>query len=325
MYQQGTGDSAPEAEVPCIAFVKANPFVRAREGNELFEAEQLNWLAELQMLEDVLGELGKQVDLLQVNGDSSSLSTVIHQRARVMHFIGHGGQEGLNIEDDLRGASLLPPHALRSMLHAGRTGTFMKLAFLGSCVSFEAGSAFVNAGVPHVVATKRNVPDATFRKFGKVFYTQLLGGASVQGTFTLAKLSAEQGSTMPGDLFVLLPEEDSHDEVLFPRLSPGKFGRVGARNIPRNLDTKPDQRMIGRGSLLEIVRRALVSGDCRFVRLWGCRGSGATSVRARDLLFFHVPNPLFVWRPCTWHSGSLCFFLSPPPVAVGALREPLLV
>ncbi|CAN0148441.1 unnamed protein product, partial [Ectocarpus fasciculatus] len=90
-----------------------------------------------------------------------------------------------------------------------------QLVFISSCASEPIGNAFVEAGVPHVVAVKHDaeVKDEAALDFSKLFYAALFenGGKTVKQAFESALNCVN--ATHPGALtnqegghFLLLPK-----------------------------------------------------------------------------------------------------------------------
>ena len=97
-----------------------------------------------------------------------------------------------------------------------------QLAFVSACHSIKAGQAFVDAGVPHVIATKAQVRDESVIEFELQFYQALFAGASIQAAFDLAvnylraeSSELEQECESDGDLFVLLGKGNHANDALF--------------------------------------------------------------------------------------------------------------
>ncbi|CAN0221959.1 unnamed protein product, partial [Ectocarpus fasciculatus] len=78
---------------------------------------------------------------------------------------------------------------LKNLFRAGGA-VKTQLAFISSCASEPIGNAFVEAGVPHVVAVKHNeeVGDEAAMDFSPVFYDALFEnvGRTVKQAFDIA-------------------------------------------------------------------------------------------------------------------------------------------
>ena len=91
-------------------------------------------------------------------------------------------------------------------------------------MSFEsAGAAFVEAGVPHVVAVKHDarVSDASSKIFARSFYLALLVGRTVRQAFDIGQAAVEASPNAhkwgqaSGAKFLLLPAAANHEVAVF--------------------------------------------------------------------------------------------------------------
>ena len=93
-----------------------------------------------------------------------------------------------------------------------------------ACHSERCAQAFVDTGVPHVVAVKvaEKVSDEGARRFAKHFYMALLQGRTVRQAFSIADEAVAAGPSAEVEKqFLLLPLDGDHDKVIFPDLEEG--------------------------------------------------------------------------------------------------------
>lgn len=154
---------------------------------------------------------------LRVSVDFASvqkLSSQLTLGCCVLHYSGHGSREGLSFEHEGE-CNIVTPAWLRQ-LFANKTPD---VVVCSACDSLDAGRAFVEAGVPHVICVERGqeVYDVTSSKFAQQLYLSLARGKSVRKAFQDAKdaIRAEAigggGGAAQADKFVLLPEADLLD------------------------------------------------------------------------------------------------------------------
>ena len=95
---------------------------------------------------------------------------------RVLHFTGHGMPGYVTFEDDNGAMFLLNATGLRELFEVGGGAEGVKFVFVSACHSQDVGQAFVEAGVPHVVAVRTSdaILDDASLIFSHQFYTALL-------------------------------------------------------------------------------------------------------------------------------------------------------
>lgn len=100
---------------------------------------------------------------------------------------------------------------------------------MSACHSEAAGQAFVDAGVPHVVAVKLHdkISDRASHTFTELFYSQLVNGHTVQEAFDLARQAVEVDPKIfdraEAKKFRLLPEDGDHNISIFDDISEGMY------------------------------------------------------------------------------------------------------
>lgn len=82
---------------------------------------------------------------------------------------------------------MIAPDVLREIIQSshGNQTTSLQLVFVSSCHSEAAGSAFADAGIPHVVAVHSSelILDVAAKVFARHFYLALFSGYSVKASF----------------------------------------------------------------------------------------------------------------------------------------------
>mmetsp|Transcript_26610 Transcript_26610/g.81780 ORF Transcript_26610/g.81780 Transcript_26610/m.81780 type:complete len:737 (+) Transcript_26610:79-2289(+) len=177
------------------------------------ESERLNLESALR---EGCAETGRAIELQIRYATLEALRSVVTLGARAIHFAGHGHPEFLCFEDGRGGAVAANNDLLRRLVSAGNTEG-VRLVVVNSCHSQAAGQAFVEAGVPHVVAVSSyagrsdgRVSDKAATAFCRAFYLGLIAGKTVRQSFDIGCAAASKGMT-----YVLLPENESHDERIF--------------------------------------------------------------------------------------------------------------
>ncbi|ETO35848.1 hypothetical protein RFI_01212, partial [Reticulomyxa filosa] len=109
-----------------------------------------------------------------------SLMMCIQRGAQIVHISGHGpNAQMLQVENGRGGMEIVTS----TMIKAALTDSLwqLKLVFVSTCFSEQVASAFVEAGVPHVVAVHSlvQIHDKVAIAFAQSFYEHLLGNKNV--------------------------------------------------------------------------------------------------------------------------------------------------
>ena len=203
----------------------------------------------------------------------------------------------LGLEDSEGALDQLSLQRLKALL-ASSVVRSTRLVFISACHSEPAAKAFVDAGVPHVVAVRSGVKvlDDAAALFARHFYFALVEGHSVRqsfdhGTAQLAAAAPSLGLPTPTEeasKFVLLPlwdsesgTEDPHDEPLYQWLPPGQ---VIERNPLPELEPPYVQKpFLGRAIALQNLVLKLGQRrqkEVRLMTLSGPEGVGKSSLAA---------------------------------------------
>ncbi|ETO03845.1 hypothetical protein RFI_33557, partial [Reticulomyxa filosa] len=105
-----------------------------------------------------------------------SLMMCIQRGAQILHISGHGpNAQMLQVENGKGGMEDVSSVMIKSALED--SSWKLKLVFVSTCFSEQVASAFVDAGVPHVVAVHSlvQIHDKMAISFAQSFYENLLG------------------------------------------------------------------------------------------------------------------------------------------------------
>jgi len=242
-------------------------------------------------------------------------------------------QSCLALEDEIGGAQMLPRWRLLTWLKQSRsTGQYpISGVFINSCDSDGIGSAFVEAGVPHVVCCKGKVFDSACKSFTSAFYRALAAGRTVFASFDYAReavaCAPQAGLRAEAAKFLLLPRQE--DMLSNPQLSVGSVSRhytctlhdllvgdvedhdVASGNVAVAMQLMaglggPDdacscmppqtQHFLGRtAEMLEMARHLArgIERGVRVVNVWGRPGLGKSALLAEFTRFIICPGRLF--------------------------------
>ena len=117
--------------------------------------DTLDFDKERQLICDSMREAKRALRLRFEHATTDRLRTLVTLGCCVgLHYSGHGDAAYLSMEDGRGAAHFVGVEKLRKLLQAGGD-TQLQFVFVSACFSEAAAQAFVEAGVPHVVAVRR--------------------------------------------------------------------------------------------------------------------------------------------------------------------------
>ena len=204
------------------------------------------------------------------------------QRARLAFEDGLGGTHALEVEKltDLVAAGAEPAED-------GAPGRPpLDFVFVSACHGAMGGEAFVAAGVPHVVAVRREaqLQDKAACAFADQFYFALFKGRTVQSAFDIARQAVSNDPAIlraehESDKFLLLPANADHGVALCRGLADGPLVDLSPRHDAiNNLPAFFPLQFVGRQTEWQQLVAAAVGQEKRLLSLIGPRGLGKTSL-----------------------------------------------
>ena len=154
--------------------------------------DTLDFDKERQLICDSMREAKRALRLRFEHATTDRLRTLVTLGCCVgLHYSGHGDAAYLSMEDGRGAAHFVGVEKLRKLLQAGGD-TQLQFVFVSACFSEAAAQAFVEAGVPHVVAVRRTtrVSDLAAHAFTRAFYLALAVGSSIQAAYDIGKQAA---------------------------------------------------------------------------------------------------------------------------------------
>jgi len=247
-------------------------------------------------------------------------SMVANQRHRVVHFMGHGGQ------DEQVGAFLclekengtLDPVTARQFVQRVRGSVF--LVTLNACVSATPGptpfsnlaAALVRQKVPYALGMRVSIHDDDARNFSRQFYSELASGVPVEEALFQARLTLASGSRTWA---IGVP-------VLYTALSAPAGGYGAIAGTPIVEEHKPPIEAIAlpraeggfQGRIDELAQLgSALSGDERppVITIHGSGGQGKTALAREAVERFAFAWPGGVWARVN-RARSLCWIMLKP-------------
>jgi len=198
--------------------------------------------------------------------------------ARCIHFSGHCTNNFIALEDAASQLHALDMKGLRSLLKSTLTPSSVKtlrLVLLNACSSEAAGREFAAAGIAHVVVLRRRVSDVLAATFTQAFYLALGCARPVHEAFASAKEAVRVSPSFlkeEGDAFLLLPEREPHDEVIWQ--TEGVIEREPSQRWPQvhNMTPLPPicEDFLGRNACIYRVLRSIIPERRRLVAIHAC-------------------------------------------------------
>jgi len=125
---------------------------------------------------------------------------LLEHEPQIVHFCGHGEEEGILVENEQEKAVLVPSEALASLFSL--CAEHVKCVLLNSCHSHVQAEA-ISQHIPHVIGMKQAVGDEAAVEFAAGFYTALGFDRSIEQSFEFGR-NAVQLYDLPDHLTPIL-------------------------------------------------------------------------------------------------------------------------
>ena len=280
-------------EVPVLGVLFSAPLVCTDPASGLVHPmEMLDFAKEKALICDSLREARRNIRLRFEHATTDRLRTVVTLGAcSGLHYSGHGDPTGLLCEDGRGGAHFVRVPALKKLLQAGGVAS-LQFVFVSACFSEAAAQAFIEAGVPHVVAVKVNtrVSDHAAHAFTRAFYLALAVGQTLQASYDIGVQAVVTSPVVPsgdleGDKFLLLPLEANHEVAPFPDLANLDEWKPPAPPAAARQQPLPAAAECFLGRNVETYRVVTAVLDRRLVTVTGVPGVGKSAVARAALNF----------------------------------------
>jgi hypothetical protein len=172
-----TGET--EKPVKKIQFVGANPV----------DTQRIDLMREFSAIQHRIqeGKSRDQIELLlpELAATPDSLQEVLVRNGpHVVHFSGHGQEEGIFLEDETGHARLVPGQALEDLFYLFSDA--IECVVLNACFS-EAQARAIARHIPYVIGMNREVPNKTATQFAAGFYEAIANGKDIPFAFEIGK------------------------------------------------------------------------------------------------------------------------------------------
>jgi len=256
--------------------------------------DELNLTLDERLIRKCLKNSGLEFKVKKCAATPHNLLSLCNKGCNVIHYSGHGVKGFLAFENhsksELGNTQFINNEYLQRVLRTKAGYIGVKLAVVSACHSEKAGQAFVQAGVPHVIAIKQNnaVHDQAAHNFTETFYEWLFSGNSVNTAYKAA-LNAVEGagdsSRHDRGIYLLLPKTSRHEEVLFQNKCQGEFAfEELVKLAPSNLPAAPSI-FYGRAVIQREVCLSVLNNKCTLVH--GPSGVGKSELVKMAARYIH--------------------------------------
>jgi len=243
---------------------------------------------------------------------------LLDQEFHIVHISGHGGEDGLILEDDLGQRYTVPPQALADLFRAYSPP--IRCVILNACYSIAQGQ-LTSLGVPYTIAMEGPISDEAAIEFARGFYDALGAGRDIEFAYEegcrTVKLAAPNTQFVSKILKAkTLIQEKNKD---WPRLAHFGTSASAIRSMlaplpipPRFAHAQPSEmHWANRERELESLTKFWHNEQIRVVGLIGWGGVGKSTLARRwyDEIYKQdvVPDGFFWWS--FYYQASLDEFL----------------
>ncbi len=138
--------------------------------------------------------------------------TILDYEPDIIHFCGHGDEDGLMVEDELGHAILVAPDALAGLFELFKNK--IECVFLNACYSRKQAEA-ITTHINYVIGMNTSVQDKTAIEFAIGFYDALGSGKSIEEAFKFG-CNAIQFRNMPNHLLPILEKNSCEQNSILP-------------------------------------------------------------------------------------------------------------
>ncbi len=148
-------------------------------------------------------KLAKERDNLELKQEwavtiETLMQAILDETPNIVHFSGHGGKEGIILQNEIGESKTVSTDALESLFKLFKDS--VKSVVLNSCYS-EHQAKVIRLHIPYVIGMKAGIPDKTAISFSTGFYKAIGAGRDIPFAFELGitaiKLEGGAGDNIP--------------------------------------------------------------------------------------------------------------------------------
>jgi tetratricopeptide (TPR) repeat protein len=202
-------------------------------------------------------------------------SALLSKSFSILHFIGHGTEEGIWLETERGEADFVRSGELAAFVRQGE----VPLVLLNTCESWGPAHALADAGVKNVVASKRPVYDSLGPTIASTLYSAITGRHTIIKAVEAAQRVVSRSLGEAGSGLLVALGEGTGRPLPFPeiKLEPGVW--IPPKVASYNLDFSLIDNFVDRWEeLTGPIYDLLTSPNCRSLALVGLGGIGKSSL-----------------------------------------------
>ncbi|MGA1871491.1 MAG: CHAT domain-containing protein [bacterium] len=146
---------------------------------------------------------------------------------QIVHFCGHGEENGLMVEDESGNATLVSPEALAGLFEL--FADQVECVLLNACYSQVQANA-INKHISYVIGMKKGIKDRAAIEFAVGFYDALGAGKSVEEAFKFGR-NAIQLYNIPQHLTPALEKKSTSQVQIILEGEINKFDETAQKNL----------------------------------------------------------------------------------------------
>lgn len=128
----------------------------------------------------------------------SLMQAILDTSPQIVHFSGHGEQEGICLEDEQGRAKFVSVEGLANLFRQFRDS--VRCVLLNACYSLAQAEA-IKEHIPHVIGMSSAIPDTAAISFARGFYKAVGAGRDIPSAFELGRaavlMQGDEGDELP--------------------------------------------------------------------------------------------------------------------------------
>jgi len=151
-------------------------------------------------------KLSKERDCIEIKQEwavtiDTLMQAILDESPSIVHFSGHGQQEGIIIQNEIGEPKIISGEALANLFKLFRDS--VRCVVLNSCYS-KIHAESIKLHIPYVIGMSSSIPDNTAIFFSTGFYKAICAGKDIPFAFELGKIAIQLEGSSDDNIPVLL-------------------------------------------------------------------------------------------------------------------------
>ncbi len=129
------------------------------------------------------------------------MQAILDESPNIIHFSGHGQQEGIILQNEIREPKIVSGEALASLFRLFKDT--VQCVVLNACYS-EYQANLIKSHVPYVIGMKSGIPDGAAISFSTGFYKAIGAGRDIPFAFEFGNTAIKLEGLSEDDIPILL-------------------------------------------------------------------------------------------------------------------------